>query len=196
MSDKDFRLTDFFWCLLESFKSSISVLFKGDSLLFLPDFDVSLNCLENESLLLFCQFTVLAHSIQAYNELLFFSAELIKSDFFPSALFRLPFLTCSNCLFFGGLLLKIESFLLLLLNFLPLLHILPVSNCLTEGLVKKTALVDKRNCHEATESGDALKVHARLTDDFLNIDVFESVHKIDIRHSLIALIIHSCHCLV
>ncbi len=196
LSDEDFRLTNFFWCLLESFKSSISVLFKGSSLFFLPDLDVSLNCLENKSLLHFCQFTILAHSIQAHNELLFFSAELIKIDFFPGALFRLPLLTGSNRLFFGCLLLEIERFLLLLLHFLSLFHILPVSDCLTQRVVKKTALVDKRDCHEAAESGDALKVHARLTDDFLYVDVFESVHKVDICNTLVALSVDSCHCLV
>ncbi len=196
MSDKHFSLTSIFWGLLESFKSSISILFKRDSLLVFPDLDVSLNCLKNESLLLFCQFTVLTHGIQAYNELLFLRAELVKSDFFPSALLRLPLLTGSNCLFFGCLLLKVESVLLLLLNFLSLLHILPVSHSLTKRLVKETALVNERNCHEAAESGDALKVHAWLTDDLLNVNMFESIHEVDILNSLIALIIHGCHCLV
>ena len=70
-------LSRIFSIRFQCFQSSVSVGSKSHTLLFLPDFDESLNGAQGEDLLLFGKLAVLAHSVQTANILLGFRAERI-----------------------------------------------------------------------------------------------------------------------
>ena len=173
--------------LLDRIEAAISVSSKSSALFGLPSFNEALNSLKNEVFFLIREFTILAHGIQTDDILLVLSLEGGESNLWPFFLLGLELKTLSDSLVTLGILLSLPLDALRILLETALLNILPVCNRMGKRLVKKTALVNKRHSHEASESWNSLIMHTGLTNYLFHINMLEALHQRDLSVVLISI---------
>ena len=175
--------------LLHGLKAAISVGGEGVALLLFPLLDEALDGFERESLLLIGELAILAHGVEADDELLVKGVEGVELDLFPDALFRDPLLARGHGLITLRSLLILKGLALRVLRSLLLLGLLPVGHCFGQSLIEEAALVDERHGHEAAQPWHSLEVHAWLTYNLRHVEVLETLENVVMLHGCVTLLV-------
>lgn len=158
----------------------VSVCSEAVALFLLPGLDERLYCVEGVSFFIVCELSVLAHSVQADNKLLFDALIRLEFNFFPDLLIFVFGLLLSRCLslFLEGALFRLVGFTFLVLFFSASHHILVVSYRGFKCFISQARVVDHWNCHIGSEAGHFLELDPWFAHYFSDVNVSERVDDI------------------